>query len=235
MGLVNYDNTPWGVDDPGGRNRLYQRSLNMFERNAHLIKDKHVLDLACNTGRMAYGVVSCGATKVTGVEFRQHLVDQGRESFASVGLADKMEFNQGDLFEFLRKSQPDTYDVVMCLGFLYHTVDQVEFFRQAKRLNPETIIVDTAVAKNYWWFGKQNWGKPPALFLGANEDPAEDRNTSDVDGIVFLPTTSFLEAMFDRIGYKWTRVPYNSSTVSNWDTMDAYKKGKRASYVAVRK
>jgi 2-polyprenyl-3-methyl-5-hydroxy-6-metoxy-1,4-benzoquinol methylase len=231
---ISYDGTPFGENDRPGRNRLQSRATNMFGRNARLLEGKHVLDLACNNGRMAYGALSAGAAHVTGVEIRDELIEDGRKKMAEVGYGERMTFRKGDLFEHLDAAAPGDYDVIMCLGFLYHTVRHADFFRACARLKPETVIVDTSVAKNYFWYGKTMFGKPPALFLMAYEDPSETRNTFDEDGLVYWPTCSYLVEMFRRSGYRAERVDYSSRTVGSWDGMHDYKKGRRASYVATR-
>jgi ubiquinone/menaquinone biosynthesis C-methylase UbiE len=232
MKAISFEGSPWGVDDEPGRNRLRQRAQNLFGNNAGLIEGKTVLDLACNNGRMAYGAFQAGAASVTGVEIRDELIEKGRENMEKAGLTDRMKFIKSDIFEYMRSAEPGSFDVILCLGFLYNTVDQVEFFRECARLRPETVIIDTSVAKNYFWFGRRMFGKPPALFLVSYEDPSETRNTFDADGIVYWPSTSYLEEMFRRTGFVPRRIPYNGKTVDDWDAMDDYRRGIRASYVA---
>jgi len=213
--------------------RFQSRWKALFEDNRHAIEGKTVLDLACNTGRMAFPCIQLGAKKVVGVEWRQELIDHGKQVFEAQGVADRMEWNQGDLFDFLAASDPGAYDTILCLGFLYHTVQQVEFFRQVRRLQPRYVIIDTSVAKNYTWLGRSAlFRKPPALFL-YQDDAAKTSDTSDIDGLVFWPSTSFLETMFDKIGYKWKRIDYSKAT-SDWSGLSDYKKGIRASYIAQR-
>lgn len=230
---ISYENTPWGINDQAGRNRLAQRAQNLFSNNSTLLQGKHVLDLACNNGRMAYGALSAGAAKVTGVEIRPELISDGILHIAKVGLQDKMAFIEHDIFSFMDEARPGDFDVILCLGFLYHTVRHADFFRACARLKPETVIIDTNVAKNYFWFGRKMFGKPPALFL-THEHPNETRNTFDEDGLVYWPSCSYLEAMFSRAGFGSERVKYTSRTVSSWDAMEDYKNGTRASFVATR-
>ncbi len=235
MTNIVYEGSPWGVGDVAGRNRLQNRAQNMFGENASLLEGQHVLDLACNNGRMAYGALLAGAARVTGVEIRDELIADGRKKMAEAGFSERMSFEKGDIFDHLEASSVGQYDVIMCLGFLYHTVRHAEFFRACARLAPKAVIVDTAVAKNYFWFGRKLFGKAPALFLMDFENPNETRNTFDDDGLVYWPSCSFLEEMFKRSGYDAKRVAYNSRTVSDWIGMPDYKRGQRASYVAVRR
>jgi 2-polyprenyl-3-methyl-5-hydroxy-6-metoxy-1,4-benzoquinol methylase len=234
MVKINYEGSPWGAGDSGGQNRLQNRAQKMFGDNSQLLKGKRVLDLACNNGRMAYGAISAGAAHVTGVEIRDELIEDGRKKMSETGNSERMTFQKGDIFEFLDAATPGQFDVILCLGFLYHTVRQADFFRGCARLRPEAVFVDTSVAKNYWWFGRSMFGKPPALFVAGYENPEETRNTFDDDGLVYWPTCSYLEELFTRSGYKSDRVDYSTRTVSNWAGMKDYKKGTRASFVATR-
>ena len=218
--------------DPAGVNRFSWRTELILAKNQKSIKDKKILDLACNTGRMAFPCLELGAKSVTGVEARPELIERGKELISQTPYRNQMEFIQSDLFHYLESLEPGKFDTIICLGFLYHTVRQVDFFRLMNKLRPQSILIDTNVAKNYWWFGRKSFGQPPALFLTQFEDPSETRNTTDVDGIVFWPTTSFLEQMFERINYSYTRVDFKNAGIKDWSAMDDYKKGYRAAYCA---
>lgn len=235
MQSLDYSQVPHSkLTNQEGINRFGRRVEHIFARNVSRLKGKKVLDLACNTGRLAYPLLMLGAQSVTGVEARAELIETGREIFKNSPYHDKMTFVQSDLFDYLENCQPHTFDVIVCAGFLYHTVRQVDFFREMKRLQPETFIVDTNVAKNYFWFGPKTFGKPPALFV-AIDDPDKTSDTTDNDGVVFWPSTSFLEEMIEVSGYNWKRINFKENSNGNWSAMDDYRKGTRASYLATRK
>lgn len=205
----------------------------LFNRNKHAIAGKRVLDLACNTGRMSYPCLTLGAEKVIGVEYRQELIDRGKTIFEREGVADRMEWRQGDLYDHLAAMQPGEVDTILCLGFLYHTTRQTDFFREVRRLKPTYVIIDTSVAKNYVWFGRRAFmKKTPGLFL-VQDDAAKTSDTSDEDGLAYWPSASFLETMFDKIGYKWRHIKYHGE-VTDWAGMHNYKKDIRRSYIAQR-
>jgi len=232
---IRYKEVPHSEDtDDAGVNRFERRVDNMFSKNADRIKGRKVLDLACNTGRLSYPMLMLGAASVTGVEARRELIDRGEKIFADTPFAGRMAFEQGDLFDFLANAKPEEYDVIVCAGFLYHTVRHTDFFREIKRLAPETVIIDTNVAKNYLWFGRQFFGKPPALFM-YYEDPSKTSDTIDPDGVVYWPSTSYLEAMLGGAGYECERVNFKTDGRANWAAMDDYKKGTRAAYVGRRR
>ena len=174
-----------------------------------------------------------GAKQVVGIEIRQELIDKGKEYLAGTEYAEKMDFVKSDVFEYLASVQPGEFDTILCLGFLYHTVRQVDFFREINRIRPQTVIIDTNVFKNYVWLGKSLFSnpQPPCLFM-VNEDPKETRNTFDSDGVAFWPTKSFLETMFTAIEYPYQQIIYSKKEIQDWSGMRAYRKGYRISYIA---
>lgn len=223
-----------GIATPGdaaGSNRLNQRAEHLIVRNRQHIEGRRVLDLACNDGRLMYPCLALNAKSVVGVEARATLIQRARSNMIRLRVADRAEFVHADVFDFLGQATPGSFDTINCFGFLYHTVRQVEFFRLCRRLQPEAIILDTSVARNYFWYGLRSFGKPPALFLAGFEDSREERNTTDSDGVVLWPTVSFLLGMLSRIGYEPRQIRYNSN---NWLGMEDYRKGLRASAIGVR-
>ncbi|MBE9039556.1 class I SAM-dependent methyltransferase [Oscillatoriales cyanobacterium LEGE 11467] len=234
--MFDYSKLPYGE---GGRysdhNRFNWRCENLLTRHQEIIKDKVVLDLACNTGRLSYPCLVLGAKKVIGIEARQELIERGKQNLQNTEYKSKMEFIKADIFDYLSSASPQQFDVILCFGFLYHTVRQVDFFREVKRLSPQTTIIDTNVAKNYLWYGLKNFlGKPPILQMIV-ENPNKTSDTTDDDGIAFWPTCSFLESMFDRINYDYHQIDYRSKEIKNWSGMEDYKKGLRVSYIGHRK
>lgn len=231
---IDYSKVPYAAaTNEGGVNRFSRRVEHIYARHADRLRGKRVLDLACNTGRLAYPILMLGATSVVGVEARRELIDKGEAIFRASPFADRMRFVESDLFDFLDRANPGDFDVICCTGFLYHTVRHADFFRALKRLRPETAFVDTNVATNYFWFGRRGFGRPPALFMHV-EDPTKTSDTTDPDGVVYWPTTSFLEAMFRGAGFTPKRVDFRDRPTGDWTSMTDYRRGLRAAYVGVR-
>ncbi len=232
----DYSKLPYGqTGQASDCNRFNWRCENLLTRHQEFIKDKVVLDLACNTGRLSYPCLALGAKKVIGVEARPELIEQGKKYLQNTEYQSKMEFVQADMFDYLASASPHQFDVILCFGFLYHTVRQVDFFREVKRLAPQTVLIDTNVAKNYIWYGLQDFlGKPPMLQMIV-ENPNKTSDTTDEDGIAFWPTCPFLESMFQQINYDATKISYRSKEIGDWAGMKDYKKGLRVSYIAHRK
>lgn len=233
--LFNYAQLPYGASGKQEeQNRFNWRTETLFVQNKSSIEGKTILDLACNNGRMSYPCLALGAKKVIGIEARPELIVQGQEYLKNDDLKSKMEFVQADVFDYLASAEPKSFDTILCLGFLYHTVRQVDFFREIKRLSPDRVIIDTSVATNYIWYGLKNFiGKPPMLLM-INEDSRRTSDTTDQDGVAFWPTKSFLEKMFDVINYDCKQLSYKK-TVKNWAGLEDYKKGLRVSYIASKR
>jgi hypothetical protein len=82
---------------------------------------------------------------VTGVEVRQSLIDRAQDTFAFYGQdPDTYRFVQGDLFEVLAQEKFEV-DVVLCLGFMYHTYRHTEMMYRLHALNAKHLILDTMV------------------------------------------------------------------------------------------
>lgn len=128
------------------RHRLNLRHQAIFERNRDVLKGARVLDIASHDGRWSFAALDAGASHVVGVEARGDVVDSARESLAAEGVDDsKYEFFQGDIFDVMEREKFDV-DVVMCLGFLYHTYRHTELFSLMRACNPRHLLIDTTVA-----------------------------------------------------------------------------------------
>ena len=125
--------------------RLNLRHQAMIEANRDILQGARVLDLASHDGRWSFAALQAGASHVTGVEARPRLVRNSRATFGDYGIPRRSyRFLRGDMFEVLRKQTFDV-DVVMCLGFMYHTVRYPELLRGIRDANPKHLIIDTKV------------------------------------------------------------------------------------------
>lgn len=124
-------------------NRLNQRARVIVAGNKHLFEGRRVLDLASHDGRFSHLALACGASHVTGVEVREAHVQSADRNLAAIGHpASSYKFIQGDLVDFLRKSEPGAFDTILCFGVLAHLIETVEVFREVQRLQPKTFMLD---------------------------------------------------------------------------------------------
>jgi len=126
--------------------RLNWRHKAMIAANAELLTGARVLDIASHDGRWSMAAMEAGAKEVVGIEGRPELVERAEGHFKSKGIPDdQYRFIAGDVFDVLADPEYDLgeFDVVMCLGFLYHTLRYPELFSGIRRLKPRHLIIDT--------------------------------------------------------------------------------------------
>lgn len=127
------------------RGRLNLRHLAIIEENEDILRGRSVVDIASHDGRWSYAALEAGAEHVIGIEGRRSLVEHANRTFAAKGVPEsRYRMVKGDVHR--RMLRPDIEgDVVMCLGFLYHTARYVELMAGIRSTGAEYVIVDTRV------------------------------------------------------------------------------------------
>jgi SAM-dependent methyltransferase len=210
--------------------RLNWRAELLIARNKFAMEDKRILDLACNNGRLSYVCLKSGAKNVVGVEGRSHLVKRANE-WVAPKFPEKAVFIQDDIFEYLSRVEPGTFDTVLCLGFLYHTTRQEELFRKIKRIRPEYLIVDSYVDRNVFSITRFGPKYSPSLTFKF-ENPEKEGTTIEENGLIATPTKSFIEMMLKTYGFSFEEIVFKKSGIGNWTGLKDYKKKKRVSFLA---
>jgi hypothetical protein len=144
--------------------RMNHRYEALFAANRDIFEGARVLDLASHDGRWSFAALKAGAAHVTGVEVREEFVNKGRETFEFYGQdPSTYDFICGDVFEVLAREKFDV-DVVLLLGYLYHTYRHTELMYRIHELAPKHMILDTRVVP----------GREPTLnlFLESTPDAA---------------------------------------------------------------
>lgn len=130
------------------KKRLKLRHRAMFISNAEIFRGARVLDIASHDGRWSMAALKAGAAHTTGIEANPELVRSAEETFRHYGVApDDYRFINDDVFDVLgdpRQHEVDV-DVVMCIGFIYHTLRYQDLFSGVRALDPRHFLVDTAV------------------------------------------------------------------------------------------
>jgi len=127
--------------------RLNLRHEAIITDNADVLVGARVLDIASHDGRWSFAALQAGAAHVTGLEARPHLVANARANLTGEGAADgSYEFVCTDVFDWLDGGVSDVeVDVVLCLGFLYHTMRYPELFAGLRSSGASHVILDTEV------------------------------------------------------------------------------------------
>lgn len=125
------------------RGRLNLRYEAIFAENRDLFEGARVLDIASHDGRWSLAALATGAKSVVGIEARSDLVEHANTNLAEYGYRDdQFRFLSGDVFEVLR-AEPIEVDLVLCLGFLYHTLRYNELMHGIQRTGARHLIIDT--------------------------------------------------------------------------------------------
>jgi hypothetical protein len=186
-----------GRDAAQQSNRMNERYEALFASNRDVFDGARVLDLASHDGRYSFAALKTGAAHVTGVEVRQSLVDKAEETFAFYGQdPETYRFVCGDVFEVLARERFDV-DVVLCLGYLYHTYRHTELMYRLHHLAPQHLILDTMVVP----------GTRPHLKMHPERD-SEDIRSAAQDAysvgrvLVAWPTVPALQMLLNAYGFE---------------------------------
>jgi len=206
-------------------NRMNERYEALFASNRDILEGARVLDLASHDGRYSFAALKAGAAHVTGVEVRESLIDKAQETFAFYGQdPETYRFVCGDVFEVLAREKFDV-DVVLCLGYLYHTYRHTELMYRLHNLAPRHLIVDTMVAR----------GTKPTLRVYRERDSGDIRSAAqDAYSVgrvlVAWPTVPALQTLLRAYGFEIESMYDWKSRLAGRPPMpglEGYAKGKR--------
>ena len=175
-------------------NRHAQRRGYFFDPFvAHLggsLAGKRVLDLGCNAGFWSLAAIEAGCDFVLGIDGREMHVDQAKLVFEAKEIdPSRYEFVVGNLFE-MDWSAFGRFDVVLCLGLLYHVNKPVELLERIASVNDDLLVIDTNVSK------------APGSFLEFHHESVDDpRNTLGYD-LTSHPTPAAMHEMARLFGYE---------------------------------
>ncbi len=213
------------------RSRLNARWRAIIGWNMAVLAGRRVLDLGCHDGRWSFAALEAGARHVIGIEARAHLVKKAAENFSYYGVpTGSYDFVTGDAMESLSALKAASIDVVMCLGFFYHTLEHMRLLLEARRLGAEYIIIDTSISA----------AKEPIVAL-AFESTADTRNAVDYGltgnnkALVGAPSRSGLLAMLDYAGYGAEFFDWQNNAVGDWTDLPDYATHLRVTVRAQRR
>jgi len=146
----------------GDEVKLRRILQNVSDLSRRPLDSLRVLDLACLEGLYAVEFARHGA-KVVGIEGREANLAKAR--FAKEVLAlENLEFVQDDVRN-LSKAKYGQFDVVLCLGILYHldAPDVLTFLEQVADVCRDFALIDTHVSlvpeKSFLHRGRKYWGR----------------------------------------------------------------------------
>ena len=212
--------------------RLNMRHTAMFESNQRIFPGARVLDIASHDGRWTMAALKLGAAHVTGIEVMPDMVKHAEETFAHYDVdPSTYRFINDDVFDVLGDAAAHQIevDVVMCLGFMYHTLRYQELLSGVRALRPKHFLIDTAVILE----------KRPLVKLNledVSKQSAGDDHTFTHEGhlVTGRPSVSALELLLAANGFDivdrfdW---PAFLSTRPNARVVASYAAGKRVTWL----
>jgi hypothetical protein len=106
-----------------------------------------VIDLACNEGWFSHRVLEWGASRVLGVDIRPRLIRRAELVRAHFGIPpERLELRCADVFD-LNASELGTFDVVLCLGLIYHLENPIGAMRVARALARGLCVIESQLTR----------------------------------------------------------------------------------------
>lgn len=210
--------------------RLNLRHEAIFGENRDIFEGRRVLDIASHDGRWSFASLEAGAASVVGIEGRPELVDAANETFARYNVSpERYRFIADDIYHALAQESWE-FDVVLCLGFLYHTLRYNELMARIRRCSPTYLIIDTEIAGD----------ERPVVHLRV-EDVVPQRNAvadefSYSDSVLTgKPSVKGLETIVGAYGFRLERFSdWAGLTRDNPENADEFKNYLRGYRVTAR-
>jgi len=214
------------------RGRLNLRHLAIIDHHRDVLRAARVLDIASHDGRWSFAALEAGAAHVTGIEGRAELVDNARRTLAAKGVdTSRYKFIAGDVHDVLTRGV-GAMDVVLCLGFLYHTLRYPELLAGIRATGARHVIVDSKVSANTNRSivrVASNPGKIQSMAI-------EDRFSHHGKSLVGIPNPRAIRQMLRMYGYEVVGEPdWAALTAEHPDigSVNEYANGERITLLAV--
>ena len=99
------------------------------------------LDIACNEGFFSFELAKRGAREVLGFDARASVIEKAEYIRDAIDCRNA-SFSVGDL-ESLNPEWRGTFDVVLCLGILYHLENPIGCLRRIRSVTRRVCVIDT--------------------------------------------------------------------------------------------
>ncbi|MGH2863668.1 MAG: class I SAM-dependent methyltransferase [Solirubrobacteraceae bacterium] len=182
------------------------------------LRGKRVLDLGSNAGYWSLAALEAGADFVFGIDGRQMHIDQAQLVFQAKGVdPERYSFQLGNIFEY---DFPGAFDVVLCLGLMYHISKPMELFEIMAGVEAQLLLIDTAVSL-----------MPVSMFRVAHENSLENvRNAVDYE-TVFVPSRHAVLDLARQFGYEGVAL---AQDITDYRGMHDYKVKQRAGFICLK-
>ncbi|HEY3248755.1 MAG TPA: class I SAM-dependent methyltransferase [bacterium] len=211
------------IASPAWAVRHLQRKAYFFDPLVDLcggsLVGKRVLDLGCNAGFWSLLAVQAGCAEVVGIDARQMHIEQANFVFEVKQVpAARYRFICGDVYQTLT-ADIGTFEVVLCLGLLYHLDKHLELLELISKLNSDLLVIDTALSLR--------GGPVLEIRLEDTDDPRRAWEKT----MVMLPSRDALEVMLSYLGYRSVVL---KPKFTDYTGSEGYRAGLRRALVAAK-
>jgi hypothetical protein len=188
-----------GISTPLAQNELGSIHVTRLDLLAPAVQDAiaaagdgaTVIDLACNEGWFSHRMLDWGADRVLGVDIRAQMIRRAELVRDHLGVpAERLEFRHADVFD-LRPSDLGRYDVVLCLGLVYHLENPVGALRIARALTSRLCAIESQLTRQsdpivHGWGTTDAFEEAAASFAVRLEEDQEANMLASSGGVVSL-------------------------------------------------
>lgn len=155
-----------------------------------------------------------------GVDGREVLIDQAKLVFeANEIAAERYRFEVANVFDAAFDPGGD-FDIVLCLGLLYHVNRPVELMERIERWNTDLLIIDTDLSTRHG-----------SAFEVKHEPTEHPRHSVDYE-LILWPTKQAVVDLVKTFGYQVAVLPPAFTT---WRGSHDYYTGRRRAYICSRR
>jgi SAM-dependent methyltransferase len=205
-------------------NRNEQRKSYFFAPLLRLcggsLAGKRVLDLGCNAGFWSLAAIDAGADFVFGIDGRQMHIDQANLVFDAMGVEpNRYRFQQSDIFHLEPQEEP--FDIVLCLGLLYHVSKPFELMERMATWNDDLLVIDTALDARV---------RGP-YFRVVQQDLDDPRSAVD-RAVALHPTSAAVARLARQYGYRCVML---RPRFTSWKGSGSYRAGRRRAFICAKR
>jgi tRNA (mo5U34)-methyltransferase len=169
--------------------------------------DARALDLACCEGWFGHKLLEWGAAEVLGVDIRAQSIRRAELVRDHVGIdPERLRFETADVFA-LDPGELGTFDVVLCVGLIYHVEHPMGVLRLARALTSGLCVVESQTARvevpALVGFGSRGALDAVDALVAVHHEPDQSDNPLASHGGVlsFCPNLEALELMTRTAGF----------------------------------
>lgn len=174
--------------------------------------DVHCLDRACHEAWFSMHLAQRGAASVVGVDLRADHIEKARWIAEASG-TDNVHFQRADLFAFAEQ-HTERYELVLCLGLLYHVENPMGMVRVARQFTKDVCVFEGLVARNATMAASKTGAAQPREGPGAIVLPSDPIHGHEPSGIAIIPSLPALHMMLDRAGFRAVHLVMPSGAAS---------------------